>query len=123
MSSVLADEVRLKKVRDILIACKGKKNAISSTEVAKLLDIKEKEKETRSLTRRIILQAMKKYELPIASTNRNPPGYFYIVNREELDEFTNSLQNRILEQEERLRVVTENYILKYGPLNGYEDDE
>jgi MoxR-like ATPase len=120
---VLSDEQRLKKARDILVAHKGKRNAINSAEIAKLLDIREKEKETRSMTRRLVLQAIKKYHLPVAATNRNPPGYFYIMNREELDEYRLSLQNRIYEQEDRLRVVTDNYVIQYGPLDEYTEDE
>ena len=79
-----------------------------------------KEGDTHVITRRIILKAMKKFKLPVAATNTKPPGYFYIVDRSELDEYRASLQNRIWETEDRLRVVIENYVEQYGPLDEEE---
>ncbi|TMI15116.1 hypothetical protein E6H33_06910 [Candidatus Bathyarchaeota archaeon] len=119
MSPTLSDEERVKKTRDILVSHKGKKNVISAPDIAKIIGIDEGD--THVQTRRIVLKAMRKYGIPVASTNTKPPGYFLITNRDELDEYRASLQNRIWEQEDRIRLVLENFVNTYGPLDEGEE--
>ncbi len=114
----LSEEARVKKARDILVSRKGKKKVISSTDLGKQLGITEDD--THVISRRIILKAIRKYKLPVAATNTKPPGYFYIADRSELDEYRASLQSRIWETEDRLRLIIENYVEHYGPLDEEE---
>jgi|SRR6266571_2183791 len=115
----LSEEARIDKAKDILVSRKGKKNVISSADIGKQLGIDEGD--THVITRRIILKAMRKHRLPIAATNTKPPGYFYIANRAELDEYGRTLQSRIWETEDRLRLVIENFVEHYGPLEDGEE--
>ncbi len=93
---------------------KGKSTAISSRKLMSLLGLKEGE--TFSTTRSLLMKAMRKYALPIAATNAKPPGYFYISNREELDQYMILLEQRKMEIETRKNIVYQNYQDIYGPI-------
>ena len=43
------------------------------------------------------------------------------MNREELDQYMTTLNNRVYEMEDRARLVWENYIGRYGPLEDGEE--
>lgn len=93
---------------------KGKSTAISSRDLMRVLGLREGE--TFSATRSLLTKAMRKYALPIAATNSKPPGYFYIANREELDQYMISLEQRKMEIETRKNIVYQNYQEVYGPI-------
>ena len=108
------EEERLRQIKDIMLKHKGKSTAISSRELSNLLSIKEGE--TYSVTRSLLFKAMRKYPLPIAATNSRPPGYFYISDREELDQYMITLEQRKMEIETRKNIVYQNYQEIYGPI-------
>src|SRR6266540_4277326 len=97
-----------------MIKHKGKRSAITSRELMNSLGFKEGE--TFSVTRSLLMKATKKYKMPIAATNSKPPGYFYIANREELDNYMILLEQRKMEIETRKNIVYENYQNVYGAI-------
>ena len=64
------------KLKTIMLQHKGQANAITSTELAKLLGIKENA--THANTRQLVLKCAKECMLPIASTRK---GYFIIETK------------------------------------------
>ncbi len=108
------EEERLRNIRDIMLTHKGKSTAISSRDLMRLLGLKEGE--TFSTTRSLLMKAMRKYALPVAATNSKPPGYFYISNRDGLDQYMSLLEQRKMEIETRKNIVYQNYQEVYGPI-------
>lgn len=95
---------RLGEVRDILVAHAGAKNAISSAEIADLIDVQEDDTKVR--TRDIILKCIDAFNLPVASCAR---GYFMIQSEEEFREYIDNLDRRIGGIEKRKDLVRSNY--------------
>ncbi|MBQ2661983.1 MAG: hypothetical protein IJF80_04950 [Clostridia bacterium] len=63
----------LEQIREILLLHNGKKNPITSAEIARCLGIVEDD--THAQTRRaLILECAEKYELPLAANNRGYPA-------------------------------------------------
>lgn len=86
----------LKELKGILMEHRGKKNAITSKKIAHKLGIDEDD--THPKTRKLVLECMKEYQLPVGATNR---GYFIITSEEELDEYVDNLNKRIRGDEKR----------------------
>jgi len=114
------EEERIELIKEIMPKHKGKAMAISSKELRNKLGISEGE--TYSVTRSVVLKAMRKYALPIAATNSKPPGYFYIANRDELDNYIAVLERRKMEVETRKTIVFQNYQEVYGPIIEEEEE-
>ena len=72
----------LEQIREILLLHNGKKNPITSAEIAKSLGIVEDD--THAQTRALILECAEKYELPLAANNR---GYYLISDQQEYEEY------------------------------------
>lgn len=72
----------LEQIREILLLHNGKKNPITSAEIAKSLGIVEDD--THAQTRALILECAEKYELPLAANNR---GYYLISDQQEYECF------------------------------------
>ena len=96
----------IEQIKDILMQHCGKSNAITSGEIADLIDINEDD--THAKTRAMILEAAKRYHLPLAA-DRN--GYYLITNEEEYDAYMNNLDSREEGIEERKELITRNYNL------------
>lgn len=94
----------LEQIRDILLSHNGKRNPITSAEIARKIGIIEDD--THAQTRALILECAKKYELPLAASNR---GYYLISNQQEYDEYINNLDSRIAGIEERKKIITKNF--------------
>lgn len=107
------------KTREILIAHRGKKNAIPSRDLAKESGIVEGDTFIR--TRSIIDKAMRMYGLPVAASTT--AGYFFITTPGELFEYMGSLEGRRIEIEARKRLVYRNYVKRYGEVDGLREDE
>ena len=90
----------LRKIKEILEKHKGKNNQISSGEIAKKLNLKQED--THVEPRKYILETIKKYKIPIAGRSK---GYYLLSNREELEEYLKSLDNRIEEVKKRKQKV------------------
>lgn len=71
----------LEQIREILLLHNGKKNPITSAEIAKSLGIVEDD--THAQTRALILECAEEYELPLAANNR---GYYLISDQQEYEE-------------------------------------
>jgi len=118
---VSKEERRLEQTKSIMQLHRGKKNTISSRDLADKLGIKERD--TFSMTRSLIEKTMRRYSMPIGATNSKPPGYFLIETREELDQYMIILEQRKLQIENRKNLVFQNYIEQHGPIDGEEDEE
>lgn len=94
----------LEQIKKILLLHNGKKNSITSAEIARSLGIIEDD--THAKTRALILECAEKYELPLAANNR---GYYLISNQQEFDEYMANLDSRSAGIEERKRIITKNY--------------
>jgi len=109
----------IQKTRDILIAHKGKKNAILSRDLATELGIVEGDTFIR--TRSIIDKTIRMYGLPVAASTT--AGYFFIITPGELFEYMGSLDHRKFEIEAKKRLVYRNYVKRYGEVEGPKEDE
>lgn len=90
-----------KQIKDILLDHKGKKNGIKSPKLAELIGIDPGP--SNVTIRKLILETMKKYQLPIAG---NPAlGYYIIENKKELNESLKSLDSRIHEITNRKALI------------------
>lgn len=114
-----SEKALVQKTRDILVAHKGKKNAIPSRDLAQMLGIVEGDTFIR--TRSIIDKAIRRYELPIAASTS--AGYFFIATPGELFEYLGSLEGRRLEIDDKKRVVYRNYVKSYGEVDSQRDYE
>ena len=91
----------LEQIRDMLALHEGKRNPITSAEIAKQLHIVEDD--THAQTRALIFECAKQYNLPLAAGNK---GYYLIADQEEYDEYMNNLDSRSAGIEERKRIIT-----------------
>lgn len=94
----------LELIRDILNSHIGKSNKVTSSQIAEQIGIQEDA--THAKTRALILEAAKKYRLPLAANNR---GYFLINTKAEYNEYIENLNSRIAGIEERKKIITDNY--------------
>lgn len=97
----------IKQIRDILMQHCGKSNAITSGEIAVIVGINY-EDDTHAQTRAMILDAVIRYNLPLAADNT---GYYLITNDSEYYDYMNNLHSRIVEISERKKLITRNYSL------------
>jgi hypothetical protein len=108
----------IKKAKDILVAHKGKENAIPAREIAQALGIKEGDTFIR--TRSIIDKAIRKYKLPVAAHTYK--GYFFIESEDELFEYMGSLEGRKMQIEDKKQLIFRNYQDYYGVLVVSEEE-
>lgn len=94
----------LEQIKNILLLHSGKRNPITSAEIARIIGIVEDD--THAQTRALILECAEKYELPLAANNR---GYYLISNQQEYNEYMANLDSRSAGIEERKRIITKNY--------------
>ena len=94
----------LEQIKEILKNHNGKRNPITSAEIAKIIGVIEDD--THAQTRALILECAEKYELPLAANSR---GYYLISNQQEYDEYMTNLDSRSAGIEERKRIITKNY--------------
>ena len=94
----------LEQIKEILLLHNGKRNPITSAEVARSIGIIEDD--THAQTRALILECAEKYELPLAANNK---GYYLISNQQEYDEYMANLDSRSAGIEERKQIITKNY--------------
>lgn len=94
----------LEQIREILLLHNGKKNPITSAEIAKSLGIVEDD--THAQTRALILECAEEYELPLAANNR---GYYLISDQQEYEEYMANLDSRSAGIEQRKRIITKIY--------------
>lgn len=94
----------LEQIREILLLHNGKKNPITSAEIARSLGIIEDD--THAQTRALLLECAEKYELPLAANNK---GYYLISTQQEYEEYMKNLDSRNTGIEQRKRIITKNY--------------
>lgn len=102
------EEDRMKKIEEILLKHKGKKNAIYARDIAKAVGIQDND--TFVNTRTLIRKLMKRKQLPIGANEKW--GYFIIANQKELDDYIKTLERRekgITDRKIRAMVYFENY--------------
>ena len=92
---------RLELLRDMLLAHKGKKNAINTFDIAKRLEIRDRDGHPN--TRHFVKKCIEKYHLPVVA---NQSGYYTISEEVELMEYCHNLEaraNEILNRKEKIR--------------------
>lgn len=94
----------LERIRDILLMHIGKRNPITSAEIAREIGIVEDD--THAQARALILECAEKYELALAANNR---GYYIISDQQEYDKYMANLDSRSAGIEERKRIITKNF--------------
>ena len=95
----MSDKAR-ERVKEILLEHRGADDPISSREISEILDKREVGSfpETRMLIRDIMLED----QIPVASSNS---GYYVIETEEELKDYVDQLESRILGMSERKYAV------------------
>jgi hypothetical protein len=106
---LVTDDDLMQKVRDILLRYRGEDHVVSSEEIARVVGIREGD--TRPRTRSLILRTIRRYSLPIGATTK---GYFFIENEDELNRYVQSLNNRMLEMEDRKRIIVAFFAEHHG---------
>ena len=96
--------IDLEMISKILMAHKGKKNAIKAKEISFVLGLPLED--TQYLTRTIIRKAAEEYELPVVSSVK---GYYIAETDDEIEEFNNDMQHRINGIERTRRIINNNY--------------
>ncbi len=119
------EEEKLKKIREIILQHKGKANAIKSKTIALRIGVAEDDTHvgTRSLITKLVKEGM-----PIGASDN---GYFLLQTQEEVDEYGQKLNNRMLEIYDRIFRTQNNFNLYYGvnnkssvkPIAGEDEDE
>lgn len=94
----------IEKIKKILENHVGKRNAITSAQIADILGIDEDD--THAQTRELIFQAAEIYDLPIAANNN---GYYFIDDEDEYVEYMAALNKRIEGINKRKDVITKNF--------------
>ena len=91
-------------IKRVLVNHTGRANAITAKEISEALKIHDNDSCSR--TRALILETVKKHNLPLAADSR---GYYLIDTKEEYIKYMRSLEHRISEIEGRKEIITENY--------------
>lgn len=94
----------IEQIRAIMENHVGKRNAITSSEIANMLKIDEDD--THAITRDLLLQAAETCNLPLAASNR---GYYLIENETEYKEYMAFLDSRIEGINRRKNIISRNY--------------
>ena len=102
----------LSEIKKIMLKHKGKRNAISAGEIAKMLNLKQED--THVEPRKYLYEAMKKYGIPIAGGGK---GYYIVEDEKELKDYTRTLDNRAEKIKERKQAVQS--IVKQYKLVGF----
>lgn len=116
----------MEEIKEIILQHKGKANAIKSKTIAlRIGNIEEDDTHigTRSLITKLIRQGM-----PIGACDN---GYFLLETQEEVDEYGQKLNNRMLEIYDRIIRIQNNFNNYYGvnnksaiiPITGEDEDE
>jgi hypothetical protein len=96
-----------------LLEHKGKANAIPANKISKMLNIPEDD--TVSTTRGLITKLIVDEGMPIGAYGK---GHFYIETAQELAEYMDYLDQKILQTTNRKAIVYSNFEKKYGKIKG-----
>ena len=100
---------QLEKLKNIIVAHKGKKNRITSAQTANLLGISEDD--THAKTRALILDCAEKFEIPLAANNS---GYYVISSDQEYNDYIENLETRKSGIDRRIKIIKDNYLKHKG---------
>ena len=98
----MSSDSQLHKIKEILEKHVGRENQISSGDIGPKMGIHEDA--THVQVRGLIREAIEKLRLPIGGGNR---GYYLIKDRNELRQYTESIENRINEMQKRKELIEE----------------
>lgn len=102
---------RLEEIKKIILEHKGKTNPIAANKISKLLKIPDND--TVSTTRALITKLILDEGMPIGAYG---DGYFYIETAQELAEYVDYLDQKILQTTNRKTKIINNFENKYGKL-------
>ena len=92
------------KIRDILMAHRGKANAIPSKAISREMGFPMED--TQSVSRKAIWETAEEYGLPLVGCSK---GYFLAQTDNEMEEYNKNIQKRIDGMEKTRRMANENY--------------
>ncbi len=104
---------RLEEIKKILLEHHGKANPISAGKISEMLNIPHDD--TVSTARALITKLILDEGMPIGAYG---DGYFYIETVQELAEYVDYLDQKILQTTNRKTKIINNFENKYGKLNG-----
>ena len=107
----MSEDERLKQIREIILSHKGKARAIKSKTIALRVGIKEDD--THIGTRALITKLVKE-GIPIGACDN---GYFLLQTQEEVDEYSQLLNGRMLEIYDRIIRMQNNFNNFHGVNN------
>lgn len=93
-----------KKIRDILMEHRGKKNAIASKRISQAMGFPMED--TQSVSRQAIWDTAEEFGLPLLSCNK---GFFIAQTDEEVAAFNENYEKRINGMRRTQQMVNENY--------------
>lgn len=93
-----------KKIKDILMDHRGKKNAIASKRISEAMGFPMED--TQAVSRQAIWSTAEEYGLPLVSCNR---GYFIAETDDEIEEYNKNIQKRIDGMEKTRKMANQNY--------------
>ncbi len=105
------DEELLAQIQTILQNHRGRRNPISSSQIAQTIGIIEDD--THSATRNLIYQCAQQYRIPLVATSN---GYFIIENEEELNCYIANLESRVAGIQERIRFIQETWRAQHNEI-------
>jgi len=105
------EEDRLRKIKEIILQHKGKANAIKSRTIALMIGMSEDDTHigTRSLITKLIKDGM-----PIGACDN---GYFLLETQQEIDDYHQILNGRMLEIYDRIIRIQNNFNVYYSVNN------
>ena len=114
MATITTEE----RIRDILLAHRGKANRISSKDIAEILHISRGPSSVsiRTLIKKTIVQ----FRMPVAGGNR---GYYIIENNAEMFAYIHNIRSRINEMTDRLTRISSYYFGLEMGADMYDEDE
>lgn len=83
-------------LQSILLRHEGRGTAIKSRELARIVECEERKV-------RLMIRALIRDGLPVASSTEAPAGYFVVATRQEVSDYAASLRNRLIEDAVRRR--------------------
>jgi hypothetical protein len=104
-------DAQLDKIKEILETHRGKENQRSAGDIGLQIGIREDAKHVK--VSGLILQAIERFRLPVATSSR---GYYLIKDRHELGEYLRNIDGRIAKMQKRKHLVEEAFETYYREL-------
>ncbi len=98
-----------KKIKDILEQHCGKENAIASHYISEIMGYPMED--TQAVGRKEIHETAEEYDLPLLSCSK---GFYLAETEDELAEYNENIDSRILEMDRKRKLVNESFRRKHN---------